>query len=651
MDTCFTDTVLAAGHWIGAHPYAALIGALVLVVSSRVFFGRSSYVALLQDLRNGVKVTEYDVVIIGGGTAGCVLAGRLSENPAITVCLLETGESSLSLSLSRMPSAYSQLYGSEYIYNLETTGQAYAADRERYWPRGKMLGGCSSVNAQIFHTASPSDFDEWARTGLDGADKWSYVNLRKYFLRFEKFSRSTANPGVNSDLHGSGGPVQTGFFGYFSKIGAIFIEACYNAGIPFQPDFNTPEGTMGVGRFMTYIDAKGTRVSTQSAYLTPEVLKRKNLSVLTHASVTKIILESTSGSTCAKAVEVSPDQGTLKLQIKARKEVILCAGAIHTPQILMLSGIGPADQLKAHDIPVVVDLPGVGAHLMDHATVDVALQETNGHSLFFFQQKTWLQTVKFAAALVQYLLTGKGPFSTNWMEAGAFVRSSDPTLFPPEAFPVQVEDRTSGANAPDLELTITPTGYLEHGRVVLPDALGLHIVLLRSVLLCAFQPAVSLGNFGSPKSLGSVKLRSANPFDSPLLDPNYLSSANDLNILLRGMKLLNRVAGTSPLADIIGDQAARDPKFGPLNWATASDDTLASYIRENLESLYHPTSTARMALLEAGGVVDAELLVHGVKNLRVVDASIFPTIPSGHTSAPTIAVAEIAAEMIQDAHS
>ncbi|KAF8198299.1 alcohol oxidase [Mycena galopus ATCC 62051] len=614
--------IAIATRWLPVHPYLLFLGAAILLYYQRIR-GKPKFAP--KDLRKGIKIEDYDVVIIGGGTAGCVLASRISEDLSISGCLLEAGESSLSLPHSRIPSGYIKLFGSDRVFNLNTTPQPNAANISRYWPRGKMLGGCG------FHCGAPSDYDEWARTGLERASDWSYENFRKYFLRFERFSPSTTHRKVKVSSRGTTGPIDTGFFGHFSSITTRFIAACRKIGIAFKSDLNTPDGTLGVAKVMTYIDAKGRRVTTESAYLTHQVLSRKNLCVVTHASVTRLVFEKTSsgGSSRVSAVEVSPDEGVTLKQIRARKEVVLSAGAIHTPQILMLSGLGPAEQLRKHGIAVVQDLSGVGAHLMDHPVVDVVLEDTSGDSLSFFQPRTSFQTIQLIFALGRYFITGRGPLSTNFAEAAAFFRSSDPSLFPSDIYPQIIEDMTSGTDAPDLELFVSPVGYLKHAQTRLPNrkSLGLHIVLLR------------------PKSLGTVTLNSGNPFDPPVIDPKYLSSPNDMQILLRGMHMLNRIVKTAPLTDII-HHGNRDKLFGH-RLTDASDTVLSEYIRTTLESLYHPTSTARMGLRADGGVVDAYLCVHGVENLRVVDASVFPTIPSGHTAGPTIAVAEKAAEMIK----
>ncbi|THH03799.1 hypothetical protein EW145_g5999 [Phellinidium pouzarii] len=546
------------------------------------------------------------------GTAGCALAARLTEDPNIRVLLLEAGGSGKAHFELRMPPAYPRLFhNTEVEYDLFTTEQAHAVGKKRFWPRGKVLGGSSSMNALMyiysfydyeyiahtirhfdrFHAGAPSDYDEWAQSGIEGSEGWAFAEFQN------------------------------------SK----WIEACKFIGIPYVPDVNTIAGTMGVTKLMTYLNSMGMRVSSETAYLTPDVMKRPNLTIATYAKVTKVLFDTTGGKKRAVGVEFARGKGSKRYRVKARKEVILSGGAVHTPQILMLSGIGPAEHLREKSIPVIHDLPGVGQHLMDHGEVNLCFRVKYGESLTYLEPRRFRDIFRAIPKLLEWLLFGTGPITTNICEAAAFIRSADPALFPPSDYPEKLEDTTSSLDAPDIELLSSPLAWKSstphHSDVPIGELASFLVVLLR------------------PTSTGAITLNSADPFEKPIIDPNYLATQHDIDVFVRGVQLALRIARTEPLFSLL-DKTETDPFLDQALHERSPLD-IEAVIRDRVDTLYHPTSTARMAPLEAGGVVDAYLRVHGVEGLRVVDASIFPTINSGHTTAPVYAVAEKAADIIK----
>ncbi len=529
--------------------------------------------------------TDFDFVVVGAGSAGCVLAARLSEDPSVSVCLLEAGPRD-SHPLIRVPIGMLWLMRSPGLnWRYRTVPQDALANRALYCPRGRTLGGSSAINAMIYTRGHRSDYDAWRDAGNPG---WGYDDVLPSFRRSENQERGA------TEFHGVGGPLNVADPRSPNELSRAFIESALQAGYRANADFNGAEQE-GIGLYQL-TQKNGERVSTAHAYLHP-AQSRANLTVITGAHATRVALDRRR----ATGVEYLKDG---RLQIAgARAEVLLSAGAINTPQLLMLSGIGPAGELTRHGIAVALDSPGVGADLQDHLDVIVVQACLKPVSYGF----TPMSLLKGAAETLRYFIARTGMLTTNGAEAGGFIRSGN--------------DR----KLPDLQFHFTPIRLRNHTLDIgfmFGHGYSLHVCDLR------------------PRSRGRVALAGADPARAPLIDPRYLSDPGDIDTLVRGVKAARRIL----------QQRAFDPYRGEEilpGAGTRSDDDIRAFIRQRAESIYHPVGTCRMGG-DALAVVDARLRVRGAESLRVVDASIMPAIVGGNTSAPVVMIAEKAAEMIRE---
>jgi len=513
-------------------------------------------------------MSGYDYVVVGGGSAGCVLANRLSRQH--DVLLLEAGDPDEAREIS-VPIAWVELLGSEYDWGFRTAPQPELNDRSLQFTQGKVVGGSSSINAQIYVRGHPADFDRWASAGNEG---WAYGSVRAYYERLEDGEPPACGTGGPQHVVGQADP---------SPISSAFVDAAVERGIPRR---GHAEALAAEGAGHTHVTQKsGERHSAADAFLKP-VLDRPRLTVETGAEVREVLFDG------SRATGVRYVQDGETARAEATGEVILSAGAINTPKLLLLSGVGPADHLRAHGIEVRVDLPGVGRNLQDHLIAWICYESRTDDT--YDDADSWLNVLR-------YLVLRRGPLTTNGGEASAYWRSE------------------SGLDAPDVQFLFAPAHIERNG---LGDTGG---------------PAFSIGtSLVSPKSRGRVTLQSADFDDDPVVDPRYLSHEEDLETLVDGVRKATEIAEADALSAYRGDRI-----FPP----EGGESALAEHVRANAVTYYHPVGTCRMGADETA-VVDDRLRVRGVEGLRVVDASVVPTIPSGNTNAPTLMIAERAAELI-----
>jgi choline dehydrogenase len=520
----------------------------------------------------------YDYVIVGAGSAGCVLANRLSEDPSTRVLLIEAGGRDRSPNI-KIPAAFPNQFHTKLDWDFATEPEPHADNRPLYIPRGKGLGGSSSMNAMLYVRGRPLDYDGWAAQGASG---WAYADVLPYFKKSEDNVRGA------SEFHGVGGPLRVAEQRSPRPMDRGFLEACAAVGIPWIADYNGPEQD-GASMFQV-TQRNGRRWSTADAFLRP-VLGRPNLELRTKAMVLKVELDG------GRAVGVRLRRGSSGSEVvQADREVILSAGAIGSPQLLLVSGIGAADELEQVGVPVRHDLRGVGRNLQDHPFVTLIWEVTDQRTLYGADKP---------GPMAEWLLRRSGPLSSTVAEVVAFVRTR------------------GGLPAADIQFHMGAAYFDDHGQ----EEYEGHCMVIAPVLV-------------SPRARGQLWLRSADPTDKPRIITNTLGPDDDVASLIAGMRLAREIANRSPLKETI----VKELKPGP---EAIGDEDLADDLRRRLMLIYHPVGTCRMSDSDEDAVVDSQLRVHGVEGLRVADASIMPIIPGGNTNAPTIMIAEKAADLIR----
>ena len=553
-------------------------------------------------------MNEFDYIIVGGGSAGCVLANRLTENPDVSVCLLETGPPDKN-PLIHVPAMFAFLQESEYAYQYDTVPQkgfnevtvtegatnlvdslggshpmqqSYQEKRKGFQPRGRTLGGSSSVNGMVYIRGHKWDYDHWASLGNDG---WSYEEVLPYFIKSEH------NEAFENKYHGKNGPLNVSQLRHDNPFTKYFVEAG-SKHHKINDDFNGSDQE-GVGVYQV-TQKNGKRCSAAVAYLNP-IKHRKNLTIMTDTVVDKVIIKD------QRAVKVRCIRKNNNLELSANREILLCGGAYGSPTILMRSGIGDENFLKSKDIDCLVDLKGVGENLQDHIDY-ITSHRVDSWELFGKPFKSLKFTLRAPFELIKYILASKGMWSSNLAEGGAFIKSNE------------------NLEVPDLQLHFTVGMVEDHGRTDMwGNGFSCHVCLLR------------------PKSIGTVKINSKDPNDAPLIDPNYLSNDEDMKTMIKGYRKMMQIMNTEPLAEFNNIR-------NPIN--INDDKAIESAIRARSDTIYHPVGTCKMGT-DNMAVVDNNLRVYGIKNLRVVDASIMPTLIGGNTNAPAIMIAEKAADIIK----
>jgi len=525
-----------------------------------------------------MKTQRYKYVVVGAGAAGCAVANRLSANPNNTVLLLEAGGPDKSI-LIHMPAGFTKLTSPSVNWGFETVPQKEMNNRPMHYPQGRTLGGSTSINAMIYIRGNALDFEEWKELGNEG---WGYADVLPYFKKAEN------NELFHDEYHGTGGPLNVAGQAQQNPLSKAFVRAAQEVGIAYNPDFN---GKIQDGvSFYQVTQRNVRRESTATAYLNP-VKNRPNLTILTHAQAMKVILRD------GHAVALKYLHDSQEKTVEVDGELILSGGSVNSPRLLLLSGIGPAKELKALGIDVVHDLRGVGKNYQDHMDVYVTAETL---PVSYNGEDRWDRSILHG---LQYMLYKTGPVTATVCEAGCFVRSSDEV------------------RSPDIQIHCIPAFVVDHGRMRIKG----HGMTINTCNL-------------RPRSIGEVTLNSANPLDPPAINPNFGSDPYDWKVSIEGFKWARKILAASELAPFIKGEHMPGAEI-------QSDDEIRSYIRQWSKTDYHPVGSCKMGHDDMA-VVDTQLRVHGIEGLRVIDASIMPKLTSGNTQAPSIMIGEKGAAMI-----